>query len=200
MLILLTAGAAMGLAAALYLTLSPNGLHLVGIVDANQIILSAQVPGRIERLLVEEGQEVKATICGSLLALLGSTMTGVNLLAHPASLVMILLLIIVSGFTLNAFMFLMVGNINDPMVPKILSGILNTLLYFPSGAIYPVESFPPWMRLISRVNPMTYSVHGFRALMLKDAPALSVLPDVLFLVLLGALSLVLATRTFKRTL
>ena len=40
---------------------------LLGTVDANQVIVSAQVLGRIERLAVEEGQDVKA---GDLIALL----------------------------------------------------------------------------------------------------------------------------------
>ena len=143
---------------------------------------------------------VKATVCTFLMAILGSTLAGVNIMAHPASLVMVILLILVSGFTFNAFMFLMVGNIQDPMIPKILTGILNTLLYFPSGAIYPVESFPAWLRILSTINPMTYTVHGFRMLLLKNVPVWSIVPDVLFLLIIGTVSLLLATRTFKRTL
>jgi len=42
-------------------------LILMGTVDANQVIVSAQVLGRIEKLAVEEGQDVKA---GDLIALL----------------------------------------------------------------------------------------------------------------------------------
>ena len=143
---------------------------------------------------------VKAAICGVLMAMAGSALTGVHLLAHPASMAMILLLVAVSGYTVSAFMFLIVGNIKDPVIPKVLSGLLNTLLYFPSGAIYPVESFPGWLRALSRINPMTYMVHGFRSLMLKDVAAASILPDVLVLTFIGTLSLVLASWTFRRTL
>ena len=32
-------------------------------------------------------------------------------------------------------------------------GIINALLFFPSGALYPVESYPPWLQAISRVDP-----------------------------------------------
>ncbi len=66
----LVAGAALTTAGALFGLLPPSTVHLVGTVDANQIILSAQVPGRIERLLVEEGQDVQA---GDLVAVLEST-------------------------------------------------------------------------------------------------------------------------------
>ena len=44
-----------------------NDLVLIGTVDANQVIVSAQVGGRIEKLLVDEGTPVKA---GDLIAVL----------------------------------------------------------------------------------------------------------------------------------
>ena len=43
-----------------YSTNRDNGLELVGTVDANQVIVSARTQGRIEKLLVDEGTEVKA--------------------------------------------------------------------------------------------------------------------------------------------
>lgn len=45
-----------------YLVTTPrNGdLQLVGTVDANEVIVSSKIPGRIQTLTVEEGQEVKA--------------------------------------------------------------------------------------------------------------------------------------------
>jgi HlyD family secretion protein len=46
-----------------------KSLVLVGIVDANQVIVSAKIQGRIEKLLVDEGTAVKA---GDLIAVLDS--------------------------------------------------------------------------------------------------------------------------------
>jgi multidrug resistance efflux pump len=57
-------------AALLYYLLSTNrskDLVLVGTVDANQVIVSAKIPGRIEQLTVEEGSRVKQ---GDLVAVL----------------------------------------------------------------------------------------------------------------------------------
>ncbi len=76
---------------------------------------------------------------------------------------------------------------------------LNTLLFFPSGAVYPIHAFPPWLRLISRINPMTYAVRGFRAVVVKDANLLVVVPDILVLGAIGCLALVAGTRLFKRS-
>src|SRR5437763_3016747 len=57
------------IALAYYLISTPRGsdLDLIGIVDANQVIVSPQVPGRISKLLVDEGTAVKQ---GDLIAVL----------------------------------------------------------------------------------------------------------------------------------
>ncbi len=39
---------------------APSDLKLIGTVDANEVLVSAKIPGRIQELTVEEGQEVKA--------------------------------------------------------------------------------------------------------------------------------------------
>ena len=42
----------------LWSTRQPSGLRLVGTVDANEVILSSQIPGRIATLPIQEGQHV----------------------------------------------------------------------------------------------------------------------------------------------
>ena len=44
-------------------------LHLIGTVDANEVLVSAKIPGRIQTLTVEEGQSVQA---GQLIAVIES--------------------------------------------------------------------------------------------------------------------------------
>ncbi len=60
------------------------------------------------------------------------------------------------------------GARDDPLVPRAIFGVLNTLLFFPSGAIYPTEGFPVWLRWISVVDPFTYAVHALKNLLLKN--------------------------------
>src|SRR4051812_10829075 len=58
------------LAAATYYWFSTDHtaeIAYTGVVDANQVIVNARIQGRIERLTVDEGQEVKA---GDLIAVL----------------------------------------------------------------------------------------------------------------------------------
>jgi HlyD family secretion protein len=53
-----------------FVTVRPSGdLQLIGTVDANEVLVSAKIPGRIQTLYVDEGQDVKA---GQLIAIIES--------------------------------------------------------------------------------------------------------------------------------
>ncbi len=54
----------------LLVTVRPStDLQLIGTVDANEVVVSSKIPGRIQTLTVDEGQEVKA---GQLIAVIES--------------------------------------------------------------------------------------------------------------------------------
>jgi ABC-2 type transport system permease protein len=97
-------------------------------------------------------------------------------------------------------MFLLMVRVEDPLVPRAMFGILNTLLFFPSGSIYPIQAFPWWLQAIAKVDPFTYAVHGFKALLLKEAGLSAIVPDVLYLSIFAVVTLAIATPLFKRTL
>jgi ABC-2 type transport system permease protein len=78
--------------------------------------------------------------------------------------------------------------------------VLNTLLYFPSGAVYPQQGFPPWMQAIAAVDPFTYAVHAFKSLLLKNTGFEAVGFDMLFLVVFSTVTMTAATLLFRRTL
>jgi len=78
--------------------------------------------------------------------------------------------------------------------------VLNTLLFFPSGAIYPINAFPGWLQAIAVVDPFSYAVHGFKALLLKQAGFTAIWLDLLVLTVFATVMISVATPLFKRTL
>jgi ABC-2 type transport system permease protein len=44
--------------------------------------------------------------------------------------------------------------------------VLTMPIFFASNAIYPLSLMPAWLKVVSRVNPLTYEVDALRALML----------------------------------
>ena len=91
--------------------------------------------------------------------LVGSLIAGIPDPFAPLRLLRLFVVIVVTAFALISLMFLLMVRVNDPLVPRAIFGVLNTLLYFPSGAVYPQQGFPAWMQVIAVVG----SVHLCRA-------------------------------------
>jgi ABC-2 type transport system permease protein len=143
---------------------------------------------------------IKAVLTGVVITIIGSLLSGVGTIFHPDIILGLLVMIVLTSIAFNTFMFLLMVRIEDPLVPRAIFGILNTLLFFPSGSIYPVQAFPKWLRAIAVADPFTYAVHGFKSLLLKETGLGAIVPDMIYLTIFAALTLAVATPLFKRTL
>ncbi len=143
---------------------------------------------------------IKAILAGLIITVLGCLLSGLGTIFLPLNFLYVCLMILVTSLAFNTMMFLMMVRVEDPLVPRATFGILNTLLFFPSGAIYPVKAFPPWLRWIAYIDPFTYSVHGFKALLLKDAGFVAIRADLAYLTIAAVVMITIATMLFKRTL
>ena len=143
---------------------------------------------------------IKAVLSGICLTVIGSLMAGLGVIFNPIADLELLCLIVVTAIAFNGMMFLMMVRVDDPLVPRAMFGVLNLLLFYPSGAMYPINAFPAWLRALSVVDPFTYCVHGFKAVLLKDGGFVAIQYDLLFLFVFGIGTLLIATPLFKRTL
>ena len=143
---------------------------------------------------------IKAVLTGVVITLIGSLLAGVGSVFNPSVFLGLLVMILLTSIAFNTMMFLLMVRIEDPLVPRAIFGILNTLLFFPSGSIYPIQAFPGWLRAIARIDPFTYAVHGFKSLLLKETGLGAVVPDMIYLSIFAVVTLAIATPLFKRTL
>jgi len=143
---------------------------------------------------------IKAVLTGIVITIIGSLLAGVGSVFHPDVMLGLLVMVVLTSIAFNTMMFLLMVRVEDPLVPRAIFGILNTLLFFPSGSIYPVQAFPKWLRAIAVADPFTYAVHGFKSLLLKEASLSAVVPDMIYLSIFAAVTLAIATPLFKRTL
>jgi len=176
----------------LYIDDKARGVHegyLVTPITALEMVLGLNLAGAL-----------KAIMAGCTLTVLGSLIAGLGASFYPERILQWFLLIAATSFAFNGMMFLLMVRVEDPLVPRAMFGILNTLLYFPSGAIYPVQAFPKWLRAISYVDPFSYAVHGLKATLLKEASWTAVSYDLAALTLFGLAALLLSVPLFKRTL
>jgi ABC-2 type transport system permease protein len=176
----------------LYIDDKARGVHegyLVTPITKLELVMGLNIAGAI-----------KAVLAGICLTVIGSLMAGLGVIFHPEADLELLCMILGTSIAFNGMMFLMMVRVDDPLVPRAMFGVLNTLLFFPSGAIYPIAAFPPWLRAIAIVDPFTYAIHGLKAILLKDGGFPAIEGDLLFLFTFGIGTLLIATPLFKRTL
>jgi ABC-2 type transport system permease protein len=143
---------------------------------------------------------IKAVIAGMFLLIIGSLIAGIPHPLDPMRLLRLFVVVVVTSFALISLMFLLMVRVNDPLMPRAIFGVLNTLLYFPSGAVYPQQGFPGWMRVIAVADPFTYAVHAFKSLLLKNTGFAAISYDLVFLLIFSTVAMTAAARLFKRTL
>jgi ABC-2 type transport system permease protein len=143
---------------------------------------------------------IKAVTAGMFLIVIGSFIAGIPNPLDPLRLFRLFIVVVVTAFALISLMFLLMVRVTDPLLPRAMFGVLNTVLYFPSGAVYPQQGFPAWMQVLAVADPFTYAVHALKCLLLKNTGFGAIAFDLLFLSLFSALAMTLATRLFKRTL
>ena len=176
----------------LYIDDKARGVHegyLVTPITKLELVLGLNLAGAI-----------KAVMTGVIIVAIGSMLAGVGTIFNPMTVFGLLIMIVLTSLAFNTMMFLLMVRIEDPLVPRAMFGILNTLLFFPSGSVYPIQAFPRWLQVIAKGDPFTYAVHGFTCLLLKETTLYAVWGDMLFLTIFAAVTLGIAIPLFKRTL
>jgi ABC-2 type transport system permease protein len=141
---------------------------------------------------------IKGLMAGLTITFIGGLIAGIERIWDPVRLVYLLIVLGVTALAMISFMFLLMVRVDNPLVPRAIFGVLNTLLYFPSGAIYPTEGFPVWLRWISVIDPFTYAVHALKNLLLKNTGFEGIYRDVGLLCVFAAILISGCIALFKR--
>jgi len=73
-------------------------------------------------------------------------------------------------------------------------------LFFASSALYPLSIMPQWLRIVARINPLTYEVQGLRELMLGVGGHGELWLDFLVVIGFFAAMVAAATRAYPRAI
>ncbi len=104
---------------------------------------------------------VQAVIIYALAALLG-----VALSLDPLHLLGVVAAVLLGATVFSTFSLIIAALVKTREAFMGVSQVLIFPLFFASNAIYPVALMPPWLQVISRLNPLSYQVDALRALML----------------------------------
>src|SRR2546427_6683358 len=114
-----------------------RGLHegyLVTPITGLELIMGFNVSGTI-----------KAVLAGVMITIIGSFVAGIPQPLDPMRLGRVFLVVSITAFALVSLIFLVMVRVHDPLLPRAVLGVLNTLFYFPSGAVSPQHGFPRMM-------------------------------------------------------
>ncbi|MBZ5541191.1 MAG: ABC transporter permease [Acidobacteriia bacterium] len=167
-----------------------RGLHegyLVTPIRKAELVLGLNLAGAL-----------KGVMAGLTITLIGGLIAGIDRLWEPLRLIYLVLVLSAASLAMISFMFLVMVRVTDPLVPRAIFGVLNTLLFFPSGAIYPQEGFPVWLKWISIVDPFTYAVHALKNLLLKNTGFEGIYFDVFVLLGFSVLLMSACIALFQR--
>ncbi|HEY6292719.1 MAG TPA: ABC transporter permease [Terriglobia bacterium] len=176
----------------IYIDDKARGLHegyLVTPISKFELIMGFNLSGTL-----------KGVLSGVVLMIIGSLIAGIPQPFDPLRLMRVFVMVVATALALVSMMFLIMVRVSDPLLPRAVFGVLNTLLFFPSGAVYPIQAFPAWMRAIATVDPFTYAVHAFKNLLLKNTGMVAVYGDLGYLLGFAVLAMAAATALFRRSL
>lgn len=169
-----------------------RGLHegyLVTPIQKSELVLGLIASGALKGLMA-----------GLVLTFVGGLLAGIPRLWDPVRLFYLCVVVLAASIAMISLMFLVMVRVEDPLVPRAIFGVLNTLLFFPSGAVYPVEAFPTWLRWLSNVDPFTYTVHALRNLTLKSTGIEGIYKDMIILIAFSVVTISCSIGLFKRQL
>ncbi|HXZ90663.1 MAG TPA: ABC transporter permease [Candidatus Dormibacteraeota bacterium] len=142
----------------------------------------------------------KAMFSATTMLILAILVAGVRPMTDIFGFILIFFTLFLTSMGLISMMSAYAVRAPAPEVYQFTAFPINLILYFTSGAVYPIQGFPAWMRKIASINPEAYAIHALRDLMYKGAGLTAVIGDFAFLALFTGLMIALATVAFKRAL
>lgn len=149
--------------------------------------------------LVISGLSITTAIAALIFAV-SMAITGIPFSTGIEQCASIFIIIVLTTLCLLSLMFVILGRANHPRIVGILSGFLNVMLFFPSGAVYPIASFPEWLKMFAKVNPEAYAVDALKAVLFKGADLADISGGIVFLLCFALVTMTAAMLMFKRGL
>jgi len=92
---------------------------------------------------------------------------GVKVNWHPLALLGVAVTVLLGAAVFSTFSLIIACIVKTRERFMGIGQILTMPLFFASNAMYPIAMMPGWLKVVARVNPLTYEVDAMRALMVQ---------------------------------
>ena len=93
-------------------------------------------------------------------------LTGVKMNWSPVALLGVIATIVIGACFFSTFSMIIACLVKTRERFMGIGQVLTMPLFFASNAIYPISVMPPWLQVVSKVNPLSYMVDALRGLMI----------------------------------
>ncbi|MBW4690917.1 MAG: ABC transporter permease [Lyngbya sp. HA4199-MV5] len=94
---------------------------------------------------------------------------GVKLNPHPVAIAGVILIVLLGAACFTIFSLLIACVVKSRERFNGFGQLMTMPLFFASNAIYPIALMPPWLQVLSHLNPLTYQVDALRGVMLANS-------------------------------
>jgi ABC-2 type transport system permease protein len=137
-----------------------------------------------------------AALIQGLLVMIVSLLVGFRVRSVPGLLVALVFMVLISTSFIGLGL-LFASRMKDMQGYSIIMNFVVFPLFFLSGALYPLDNLPSWLRVLSHLDPLTYGVDGLRGALLGIS-ARGIPLDLLIMGGISVLMVFLGTWSFER--
>jgi len=118
---------------------------------------------------------------------------------NPSDFLMVVVVVFLVSFALTALGFAIAWPMDSSQAFHAIINLFLIPLWLLSGSLFPLSGASGWLRLLMRINPLTYGVEALRGLLYPASPTVTSLPTsmaalILFTVVMFGLCFVMVNR------
>ncbi|HVO69612.1 MAG TPA: ABC transporter permease, partial [Aggregatilineaceae bacterium] len=123
---------------------------------------------------------------------------GVKIDWNPLALLGVLLAVILGAAVFSTFSLIIACLVKTRERFMGIGQVLTMPLFFASNAIYPISIMPTWLKVLARINPLSYEVDLLRALMLGQPSSISMALDFAVLIAAAVVLTLVGAKLYPR--
>jgi ABC-2 type transport system permease protein len=138
-----------------------------------------------------------AALIQAILMLILSLLIGVKI-PSLSGLMLSLIFMFLTSFPLVTLGIAFACRMDDPHGFQLIMNFLIMPMFLLSGAFFPLDKLPNWLKYASCLNPLTYGVDGLRATLIEVAQ-FSIIRDLLVLLIFSVIIFSIASYLFRNS-
>jgi ABC-2 type transport system permease protein len=142
---------------------------------------------------------VRAFLAGSIILIVDVLIAGI-MIRTLDQVLLVLLVLVIASVGVTSLVVSVASRYNTQQEYASTVAFINLILFMTSGAFYPTQGMPGWLRWITVINPEWYTVHALRSILLRGQGLGVIGTDLIALCIFSVATITLGITTYKRTI